>query len=136
MKSWSIGEFGACVGVSADTLRYYEKIGLLPRPMRDAGGRRRYGADDLARMHFIQRAQAMNFSLAEIRNLLRLRERPLQARTDARRMAAEKLAAVDTRLKSLRLLRNELRLLLNLCAGSKDGCPILASLDAQNEGNQ
>ena len=136
MKSWSIGELGARAEISADTLRYYEKIGLLPRPMRDAGGRRRYAEDDLARLHFIQRAQAMNFSLAEIRNLLRLRERPLQARTDARRMAAEKLAAVDTRLKSLRLLRNELRLLLNLCAGSKDDCPILASLDAQNEGNQ
>lgn len=136
MSSWSIGELATRVDMSTDTLRYYEKIGLLPRPLRDAGGRRRYGEDDLARLHFIQRAQAMNFSLAEIRKLLQLRERPLQARTDARRMAAEKLAAVDTRLKSLRLLRNELRLLLNLCAGSKDGCPILASLDAHKPGNR
>ncbi len=71
----------------------------------------------------------MNFSLTEIGNLLHLRERPQQARADVRRVAGEKLAQVETRLKSLRLLRNELRLLLNLCAGSKDGCPILESLD-------
>ncbi|KZC20363.1 MULTISPECIES: MerR family transcriptional regulator [Rhodanobacter] len=129
MSSWSIGELATRAGMSADTLRYYEKIDLLPRALRDSGGRRRYGDADLARLLFIQRAQAMNFSLAEIGNLLHLRERPQQTRADVRRVAGEKLAQVETRLKSLRLLRNELRLLLNLCAGSEDGCPILESLD-------
>ncbi len=130
MSSWSIGELATRVDMSTDTLRYYEKIGLLPRALRDSGGRRRYGDADLARLLFIQRAQAMNFSLTEIGNLLHLRERPQQTRADVRRVAGEKLAQVETRLKSLRLLRNELRLLLNLCAGSEDGCPILESLDS------
>jgi len=71
----------------------------------------------------------MNFSLAEIRSLLQLREHPQAAREGARRLTAEKFVAVEARMKTLRLLRNEMRLLLNLCAGSKDGCPILESLD-------
>lgn len=129
MSDWRIGQLGKRAGVSADTLRYYEKIGLLPRPLRDAGGRRRYGEADLARLRFIQRAQAMNFSLAEIRGLLALRERPQTARADARRLTAEKLAAIEARLKSLRLLRNELKLLLNLCTSADQGCPILESMD-------
>lgn len=134
MSDWSIGQLGQRAGVSADTLRYYEKIGLLPRPLRDPGGRRRYGEADLARLRFIQRAQAMNFTLAEIRTLLELRERPQSARVDARRLTAEKLTAVEARLKSLRLLRNELRLLLNLCAGAEDGCPILESMELTRNG--
>ena len=129
IEDWSIGQLAARTEVSVDTLRYYEKIGLLPPALRDAGGRRRYGETDLARLRFIRRAQAMNFSLAEIRSLLQLRERPQVAREDARRITGEKLAQVETRLKSLRLLRNELRLLLNLCTGSEDGCPILESMD-------
>lgn len=129
MSDWRIGQLGKRAGVSADTLRYCEKIDLLPRPLRDAGGRRRYGEADLARLRFVQRAQAMDFSLAEIRGLLALREHPQTARADARRVTAEKLAAVETRLKSLRLLRNELKLLLNLCAGADEGCPILESMD-------
>lgn len=129
MSDWSIGELATRVEMSTDTLRYYEKIGLLPRPLRDAGGRRRYGEADLARLRFIQRAQAMNFSLAEIGGLLALREHPPTARADARRVTAEKLAAVEARQKSLRLLRNELKLLLNLCAGADEGCPILESMD-------
>lgn len=138
ITDWSIGQLGKRAGVSADTLRYYEKINLLPRPLRDAGGRRRYGGADLARLRFIHRAQAMNFTLAEIRTLLELRERPQTARTDARRLTAEKLAAVEARLKSLRLLRNELKLLLNLCAGAEEGCPILDSMERspKTQGNR
>lgn len=122
MSTWSIGELATRIEMSTDTLRYYEKIDLLPRALRDSGGRRRYSDGDLARLQFIQRAQAMNFSLAEIGHLLHLRERPQQTRADVRRLAGEKLAQVETRLKSLRLL-------LSLCAGSEDGCPILESLD-------
>lgn len=130
MSSWGIGEFAAQLGVSADTLRYYEKIALLPRALRDSGGRRRYVEADRSRLLFIQRAQAMNFSLAEIGHLLQLREHPAKAQSDVHQLAAEKLDEVETRMKSLRLLRNELRLLLNLCAGSEGGrCPILESMD-------
>lgn len=129
MSTWRIGDLAKRTGMSADTLRYYEKIDLLPPPMRDRGGQRRYGSADLMRLRFIRRAQGMNFSLGEIRGLLRLRERPQAGRAEARRRAAEKLAAVEAQIKSLCLLRNELRLLLNLCASAKDGCPILESMD-------
>lgn len=132
ITSWSIGQLAVRGSVSVDTLRYYEKIGVLPRARRDAGGRRRYGESDLGRLRFVQRAQQMNFSLAEIRELQRLREHPQGARPDVRRLTADKLAAVEIRLKSLRVLRNELRLLLNLCAGSDRSCPILESLEDQS----
>ncbi len=69
----SIGETAQRTGLSADTLRYYEKIGLMPRVARDEGGRRRYESRDLARLRFIQRAQRCNFSLDEIRQLLEFR---------------------------------------------------------------
>lgn len=72
----------------------------------------------------------MNFTLTEICDLLRLREQPQTARADTRRLTREKLGDLEARLKSLRVLRNELRLLLNLCASAEDGCPILESMDA------
>lgn len=71
----SIRDAGAETGLSADTLRYYEKIGLLGPVRRNAGGQRRYVAADIARLHFVRRAQAMDFSLEEIAQLLDLRER-------------------------------------------------------------
>lgn len=130
MSSRSIGELVALPGMSTDTLRYYEKIGLLLRALRGSGGRCRYSDADLVRLLFNLRAQAMNFSLAEIGHLLQLCSRPHQARTDVRRVAEEKLTQVEVRMKTLRLLRNEPHLLLNLCAGSEVGCPILESLDS------
>lgn len=129
MSDWTIGQLAARSAVSADTLRYYEKIGLLPRAPRDTGGRRRYGDQDLARLRFIRRARSIDFSLTEIRVLLELREHPKAARVDARRLTAQKLAAVEAHLKSLRLLRNELRFLIDRCEGAQQGCPILDSLD-------
>lgn len=128
MNALSIG--GACeqLGIPADTLRYYERIKLIPRIARDAGGRRRLSLADLERLRFVQRAQAMDFSLAEIRQLLQLRERPGNARAAALRMAAGKLAAIEQRLATLKHLRNELALLTNLCTQATKGCPILEGL--------
>ncbi len=64
-----IGEVSQSTGLSADTLRYYERIGLLPRVVRASSGRRRYSDRDISRLQFIQRAQRMNFTLAEIADL-------------------------------------------------------------------
>ncbi len=126
---YRIGDMARLLGTSADTLRYYEKIGLLPRVSRGGAGLREYGARDVSRLRFIQRAQKMGFSLAEIAHLLAMRENPQQARDDVRTLTALKLKEVNTRLKDLSLLRNELRLLLNLCRGAKDGCPIIEIID-------
>lgn len=125
MSGYRIGEASEQAGMSADTLRYYERIGLLHPILRDGGGRRFYTGADLERLRFIARAQAMDFTLTEIGQLLDLRDHPATAREEARRLAHGKLEAVTARMRTLRHLRDELRLLLNLCAGATGQCPIL-----------
>lgn len=129
MRHFSIGEVAQRLGLSHDTLRYYEKIGLLPRVARDAGGRRRFDERDLSTLRFVRRAQAMNFSLEEIAQLLAMRENPRQARKDVRALARDKLAQTERRLGELQRLRDELRLLVNLCQCSVAGCPIIETLE-------
>lgn len=124
----SIGDVGRALGLSTDTLRYYEKIGLLPRVSRNASGIRGYGEKDLSRLRFIRRAQKMGFSLAEIAQLLAMRDNPQGARESVRKLTAAKLDEVEARLGELTLLRNEMRLLLNLCRGATAGCPIIDTL--------
>lgn len=135
-RAMSIGEVTERLGLSADTLRYYEKIGLLPRVGRTASGLRRYGARDLSRLRFIRRAQAMNFTLAEIGALLRFREDPVRARPRVRELTAGKLAEVERRLAELGHLRDELRLLLNLCAASREGCPVIEGIEEAEDGTR
>lgn len=125
MSGYRIGDAAAQAGMSPDTLRYYERIGLMRRVLRDGGGRRYYTEAELERLRFISRAQAMDFTLAEIGQLLELRDHPATARAEARRLAHNKLEAVTRRVRTLHHLRDELRLLLNLCAGSEGQCPIL-----------
>jgi len=124
----AIGDVTRRTGLSADTLRYYERIGLLPRVSRNRGGRRIYGEDDLARLRFIQRAQQMNFRLSEIGTLLQMRAHPQRARDSVRRLTAEKLREVEQRMENLAVLRNELSLLVNLCTKARGDCPILTEL--------
>ncbi len=124
-----IGDIAQLLGLTADTLRYYEKIGLLPRVVRSESGMRSYGERDISRLRFIQRAQKMGFSLSEIAQLLAMRDDPQRARESVRQLTAAKLGEVETRLHELALLRNEMRLLLNLCQGAKAGCPIIESMN-------
>ena len=124
-----IGDVTRMLDISADTLRYYEKIHLLPPVSRNAAGVRDYGTKDISRLKFIKRAQRMGFSLKEIGHLLDFREAPQDARLDVRELAGEKLGELEEHLRELSTLRDELKLLVSLCAGSEDGCPILESLD-------
>jgi MerR family transcriptional regulator, copper efflux regulator len=118
------------LGLSADTLRYYEKIGLLPRIARNAAGARDYSEQDISRLRFIQRAQKMNFSLAEVADLLRMRAAPQRARAPVRELTAKKLVEVENQVKELQTLRDELQLLLNLCAGGRRSCAIIKKIDS------
>jgi len=129
MSLYRIGDVRKKTGLTADTLRYYEKIKLLPRVSRNASGIREYDDKDISRLKFIQRAQKMNFSLSEISDLLKMRENPQKVRDEVRQLTADKLLEVDEHLQSLTTLRSELQLLLNLCQGSKEGCPIIEGLD-------
>lgn len=129
MNVYRIGDVTKKIGLSADTLRYYEKIKLLPKVSRNTSGIREYDDKDISRLKFIQRAQKMNFSLSEISDLLKMRENPQKARNEVRQLTADKLLEVDEHLQSLTTLKKELQLLLNLCRGAKDGCPIIEGLD-------
>lgn len=129
MTDFRIGDISERLGLSADTLRYYEKIGLLPKVNRTAAGIRVYSNKDISRLKFIQRAQKMNFSLAEIKDLLQMREDPQHARTEVRELTHRKLTEIENHLQDLNTLRNELTLLVNLCTASEDGCPIIEGIE-------
>ena len=124
-----IGEVVASQGISADTLRYYEKIELMPRVKRSAGGARLYSDTDISRLSFIRHAKKMGFSLDEITLLLRFRENPRKARPRVRKLAREKLAEIENSLAALSALRDELRHLSDLCAAGSSACPILTKID-------
>jgi len=126
---YKIGDITKLTGVSVDTLRYYEKIGLLPNISRNASGIRQYDDKDISRLKFIKRAKAMNFSLDEIKQLLTMREDPQHAKNSVRQLTAEKLKDVEKQVDELMTLQNELTLLLNLCLGSENGCPIIEGID-------
>jgi MerR family transcriptional regulator, copper efflux regulator len=131
MTSYRIGEVTKLLGISADTLRYYEKIRLLSAISRTGSGIRIYDDRDISRLRFIRRAQKMRFSLKEIAELLTMREDPQHARDEVRVLTQGKLSEIEEHLDDLRFLRNELRLLLNLCRASKDGCPIIERIDRE-----
>lgn len=124
----SIGEAAERLHSSPDTLRYYEKIGLV-NPARTTGGRRVYDRIDLDQLRFIQRAQAVGFSLAEIDQLLKLRSNPVRCSESVRALAAGKVEELGDKLEALRRMHDELSLLLGLCSGDADECPILDSLE-------
>jgi len=128
-RRYKISEISARLSLTQDTLRYYEKIGLLNPVARSASGIRQYSEQDISRLRFIQRAQKMNFSLAEISDLLSMREDPQHAREEVRQLTATKLAEIETRLKELSSLRNELQLLLNLCRNTDGDCPIIEGIE-------
>ncbi len=127
---YKIGDLKQLLGISADTLRYYEKIGLLS-VSRTESGIRQYDKSDISRLRFIKRAQKMNFSLAEIADLLKMRDDPQHARNEVRQLTAQKLKEMEQHLDELTTLRNELTLLMNLCRGGGDGCPIIDGIEAE-----
>ena len=129
MNSYAIGEVARLLAMSVDTLRYYEKISLLPKVRRTESGIRRYSDKDISRLKFIKRAQQMSFTLAEIGDLLKMREDPHHARTEVRQLTANKLKEVEIRLSELDTLRRELTLLVNLCCASEEGCPIIDKIE-------
>jgi len=132
MNNCTIGEVARLLAMSVDTLRYYEKINLLPKVSRTASGIRCYRDKDISRLKFIKRAQQMNFTLAEIGDLLKMRENPQRARTEIRQLTTNKLKEVELRLTELDILRRELALLVNLCSASEEGCPIIEGINKSN----
>jgi len=128
-QTYKISDIAEQTALSADTLRYYEKIGLLKKVSRAPSGVRLYSDQDLSRIRFIQRAKTMNFSLDDIAKLLQMRENPGRAKKSVRQLTQDKLVEVEAHLKTLSTLQKELTLLVNLCTGSKQGCPIIDDIN-------
>ena len=125
-----IGELARRAGVPIDTVRYYERQGILPVPMRQASGYRRYGDGDLARLQFVRRAKGLGFSLVEVRELLALSGRPAGDMAGLKAAASAKLADVERRIAELERIREGLQALTAACPGhgALARCPILAAL--------
>lgn len=128
MDSIGIGQLARRAGVSIDTVRYYERSGLLAPQTRLASGYRRYGELQVSRLRFIRRAQELGFSLNDIRELLGLSKQRDVARV--KRAAEKKLADVEERLAALTRVRDGLATLVATCPGHGRAadCPILKAL--------
>lgn len=130
---YKIGEVAKLTALTADTLRYYEKFGLLEKIGRNESGIRHYTDKDLSSLRFIKRAQRINFSLAEIKTLLQMRQNPQHARNEVRLLTQQKLETIESHLEELGTLKNELTLLLNLCRSTEGGCPIIEDIDTHKQ---
>lgn len=129
-QNLTIGKVARAAGVGVETVRYYQKSGLVPEPARPAGSVRRYSAETVARLRFIKRAQELGFTLAEIRRLLALGDP--QSCGKARALAAEKLALVRARIADLERMRAALESLIERCDAVRGrvACPIIQTLAA------
>ncbi len=111
----SIGQAAREAGCKVQTLRYYEELGLLPKPARTRGNQRVYGEEHLKRLAFIRHARELGFSLEAIRELLALGARPEQSCAEADAIAGAHLAEVERKIEALSALRGELKRMVQSC---------------------
>lgn len=132
--SLTIGELAKKAGVGVETIRFYERKGLIKRPPRPLSGFRRYEDATSRRIDFIRHAQTLGFSLREIRDLLNLRVNPKTTCADVRQRTVGKLEEVERKLDSLARMRDALLAITQSCAGDgpTSDCPILDALDGRN----
>lgn len=135
MEHLTIGELARQGNVNLETVRFYERRGLLPEPPRSENGYRRFSPDAVGRLRFIKRAQELGFSLNEIEELLSLLTIPRATKADVRRRAQAKLLRIEEKIRLLQVIRGDLTRLIAACSGrgSLADCPILASLQSEDE---
>jgi Cu(I)-responsive transcriptional regulator len=127
--SLSIGDLARAAGTKAETVRYYERIGLLPAPARTSGNYRAYARSQLERLSFIRRARDLGFSLDQVRALLRLADDRSQSCVEVDRIAKLHLTEVERKIADLASLGEELRQLIEKCRhGTIAECRILDAL--------
>lgn len=125
----TIGKAAAAANLSIDTVRFYERSGLLKPPPRTASGYRLYRQEDIDRLRFIHRAKALGFTLEEVAQLLKLND-GTGRRRDVKAVAAQRLEELDQKLAELTRIRHALAHLVHACnaEGPLAGCPIIAAL--------
>ncbi len=131
----TIGEVAERAGVNTETLRFYERKGILPEPPRSASNYRLYPGEAVRRVRFIKHAQEIGFSLREIGELLSLRAMPRARCGTVLKRAEEKVADIDEKIRRLKVVREALVRLKKECRGNApiSKCPILESLDAEED---
>jgi len=124
-----IGQLAKRTGVAVETVRYYEKIGLLPAPSRTAGNYRSYGSDAVQRLGFVRRARDLGFSLDEVRSLLDLSDDKQRSCGEVDKIAQSQLLTIEAKIADLQALQRELDGLIRQCSkGTVADCRILDAL--------
>lgn len=133
MNRLTRGKLAGQSGVNIATIRYYEKLELLPAPPRSNAGYRMFSTESVNRVRFIKHSQELGFSLKEIKELLDLRVTPDARTTDVRGRTIEKIANICEKIRRLSAMKKSLESLVNSCCGtgSVSECPILESLDSE-----
>lgn len=126
-----IGEVAQRAGVNIQTLRYYERRGLLPTAERRASGYREYGPDTVSLVRFIKGAQELGFALREVGELIELRENRARSHAEARALATAKIADIRRRMRRLAAMKRVLEELVEVCrtAGTGRDCPIIEAME-------
>ncbi len=129
MDQLTIGAFAQAAGVNVETIRFYQRKGLLPQPDRPYGSIRRYSQKDVARVRFVKSAQSLGFSLDEVAGLLTLEDGAHCS--DARRLGEQKLADVRAKLADLHRIESALSTLIDDCCanGTRGSCPLITALE-------
>lgn len=133
-----IGDVAKSTGISAEAIRYYERLGLIREAERTDSGYRQFGPEVVQRLRFIQRAQALGFSLEEIREMLELRASPTASAAEVRQLVQAKLAQVEHKLADLARIRDALAAVSCTCSGEGpiSECPILDALQSSGGENR
>jgi MerR family mercuric resistance operon transcriptional regulator len=127
----TIGRLARTAGINVETVRYYQRRGLLATPRKPPDGMRRYTTEALGRLRFIRRAQELGFTLREIADLLKLGDGSC---TETRAIAEHRLADIETRIRDLEAMRTTLGKLIHTCRkGNRPPCPIIASLERNTD---
>lgn len=128
----TIGKLAKAAGVGVETIRFYEREGLLEGPVRRASGYREYEKNVAARLFFIKAAQRLGFTLREVKELIALRLDRNAKRQSVREKALAKVADIESRIRELQSMKKTLTRLITACdgKGAVEGCPIISSIEA------
>lgn len=133
MGNMTIGQMARAAGAGVETIRFYEREGLLEHPARSASGYRKYPPEAVARLRLIRQAKELGFSLNEIKELLALRVAPGRSCSDVRARTERKIADIDQRITALKRMKAALTRLAAACSGRgpTSECPILEALESE-----
>lgn len=128
--AWTIGKASELSGVSIETIRYYEREGITPKPPRTAGGRREYNHEIIARLRFVKRCRELGFSIADIRTLQLLSHTDEATCKEAGAIGNKTLKMVQSKIADLKTMEKALSEVVTTCGNGHKNCPMLQKLFA------